>query len=106
MSDFQRIPPETAAQLMDAEANVVDIRDPQSYQAGHINGAVRLDNDNVQAFVSSADQQRPLVVCCYHGNSSQQAAAWLSSIGFNEVYSLDGGFELWQQQYPHLVSRD
>ena len=106
MSDFQRISPETAARLLAANAHAVDIRDPQSYLAGHISDAVRLDNDNVQAFVSSADQQRPLVVCCYHGNSSQQAAAWLASIGFSEVYSLDGGFELWQQQYPDLVSRN
>lgn len=106
MSDFQRISPETAAQLLAANAHAVDIRDPQSYHAGHIRDAVRLDNDNVQEFISSADQQRPLVVCCYHGNSSQQAAAWLAGIGFSEVYSLDGGFELWQQQYPDLVSRD
>ncbi|PRB80847.1 thiosulfate sulfurtransferase GlpE [Pseudomonas sp. MYb185] len=106
MTDFQRIAPDTAAQLLDADAAVVDIRDPHSYQAGHISGALHLDNDTVQQFVASADRQRPLVVCCYHGNSSQQAAAWLASVGFAEVYSLDGGFELWQQQFPSRVSRD
>ena len=105
MSDFQRISPETAAQLLEADACVVDIRDPQSYHTGHISGAQRLDNDNVQQFVATADRQQPLVVCCYHGNSSQQAAAWLAGLGLNQVYSLDGGFELWQQQFPTLVSR-
>jgi len=32
-------------------------------------------------------------VVCYHGNSSQSAAAYLVGQGFAEVYSLDGGIE-------------
>lgn len=106
MSNFQRISPDAALALMDANANVVDIRDPQSFQLGHISGSVRLDNDNVQAFISSAEQTTPLIVCCYHGNSSQPAAAWLAEMGFQQVYSLDGGFELWQQQFPTRISRN
>ena len=41
-----------------------------------------------------------LIVACYHGNSSQSAAAYLVGQGFSEVYSLDGGFELWRATYP------
>ena len=37
---------------------------------------------------------------CYHGNSSQSAAAYLVGQGFSEVYSVDGGFELWRATYP------
>ncbi|HDZ54976.1 MAG TPA: thiosulfate sulfurtransferase GlpE [Pseudomonas xinjiangensis] len=103
MSEFQRISPDVAADLLERGANVVDIRDQQSYRTGHITQAVRLDNDNLAQFVSSTDHQTPLVVCCYHGNSSQPAAAYLSDAGFAEVYSLDGGFELWRQQYPERV---
>ncbi len=33
-------------------------------------------------------------------NSSQSAAAYLVGQGFSEVYSLDGGFELWRSTYP------
>ena len=54
----------------------------------------------------NANQQAPLIVCCYHGNSSQGAAAYLASIGFAETYSLDGGFDLWRQTYPERVSAD
>ena len=97
MSDFKRIDPHTASQLLDNDAQLVDIRDPQSFDFGHIPGAIRLDNDN---------QQAPLIVCCYHGNSSQGAAAYLASIGFAETYSLDGGFDLWRQTYPERVSAE
>ncbi|UAW98766.1 thiosulfate sulfurtransferase GlpE [Halopseudomonas nanhaiensis] len=106
MSDFKRIDPDTAAALMQRGATVVDIRDPQSFDAGHIVTARRLDNDSLPGFVASAERQTPLVVCCYHGNSSQPAAAYLASLGFAEVYSLDGGFELWRQAYPTQISRN
>jgi thiosulfate sulfurtransferase len=42
----------------------------------------------------------PVVVCCYHGNSSQSAAQFLVEQGFTEVYSLNGGFEQWKVSYP------
>ena len=105
MSDFQRIDPNQANNLLLDGAQLADIRDPQSYQQGHITGAVRLDNDNLAQFVESADKQKPLLICCYHGNSSQPAAAYLASLGFSAVYSLDGGFDLWQQHFPDQVSR-
>ncbi|CRR54182.1 Thiosulfate sulfurtransferase GlpE [Pseudomonas aeruginosa] len=40
------------------------------------------------------------MVVCYHGNSSQSAAAYFIQQGFSDVYSLDGGFELWRSVYP------
>ncbi len=100
MTEFKRIPPEQAQALREKGAVVVDIRDPQAYASGHINGAVRLDNQNIQDFIRGADLDAPLVVVCYHGNSSQSAAAYLLSQGFSDVYSLDGGFELWRGTFP------
>jgi thiosulfate sulfurtransferase len=76
------------------KANIVDIRDPASFAAGHIESAVRIDNDNVQAFVDSADKSVPLIVCCYHGNSSKPASEMFASVGFDS-YSLDGGMAEW-----------
>lgn len=83
---------------------VVDIRDPASFQTGHIPNAIHLTNDNIGDFIREADLDAPLVVCCYHGNSSQQAAQFLASQDFTDVYSLDGGFVDWQVNYPEHVS--
>ncbi len=100
MSEFQRIAPEQARPLLQQGAQLVDIRDPQSFAAGHMIGAVHLDNHSLPDFIAGADFDKPLVVVCYHGNSSQSAAAYLAHQGFSEVYSLDGGFELWRSLYP------
>jgi thiosulfate sulfurtransferase len=91
-----------AKQLLDAgQATFVDVRDPGSYSAAHIPGARHLTDQNVMQFVEGADRQRPVVVYCYHGNSSRGGAAFLQSKGFAEVYSMSGGFEAWRRVYPN-----
>ncbi|WP_263144413.1 thiosulfate sulfurtransferase GlpE [Pseudomonas sp. RIT-PI-AD] len=106
MTDFKRIPPETAHRLREQGAVVVDIRDPQSFSAGHISGSRHLDNHSLADFIAQADLDKPLVVTCYHGNSSQGAAAYLVGQGFSEVYSLDGGFEAWRGLFPGEIEQD
>ena len=100
MSDFKRIPPEQAQALREQGAVVVDIRDPQTFALNHIGGSQHLDNHSLHDFITQADLDAPLIVVCYHGNSSQSAAAYLVGQGFSQVYSLDGGFELWRTIYP------
>ena len=77
-------------------ATIVDIRDTASFQSGHIPNAIHLSDDTVQQFISSADKEKNLVIYCYHGISSQGAAAYFSENGFREVSSMIGGFESWK----------
>ncbi|WP_394175664.1 thiosulfate sulfurtransferase GlpE [Thalassotalea litorea] len=84
---------------------IVDIRDANSFNTSHIPGAVHLTNDNLTDFLHQADYDVPTVVCCYHGISSQQAAQFLISQDFTDVYSMDGGFEQWALLHPDKVER-
>ena len=86
-------------------ANIVDIRDPVSFRSGHIPNAVHLSDDNVQQFVIDTDKKKPLVVYCYHGISSQGAAAYFSEQGFKEVSNMIGGFEAWRIAYSDSVRK-
>ena len=104
MNSLNRIAPQRALELRQQGAVVVDIRDPQSFALGHISGSRHLDNFSLADFIANADLDTPLIVSCYHGNSSQSAAAYLSHQGFAEVFSLDGGFELWSNTFPSEVS--
>lgn len=87
----------------DEPPTVVDIRDPQSYAAGRIDTASPLDQSTLPTFLANTPKTTPVVVCCYHGNSSQQAAAFLAEQGFETVYSLDGGFEEFKLTAPARV---
>ena len=98
MPDFKEIPVEQAGKMLEAgKAVFVDVRDPGSYQASHVPGALHLNDSNVEEFTSKTDKSKPVVVYCYHGHTSQGAAAYLIDQGFKEVYSVMGGFEQWRQ---------
>ncbi|USH02547.1 thiosulfate sulfurtransferase GlpE [Grimontia kaedaensis] len=82
----------------DHHAVMVDIRDPQSFQLSHPQGAFHLTNDSIVQFMNDVDFEQPVLVMCYHGVSSQGAAQYLINQGFEQVYSVDGGFEAWHRQ--------
>ncbi|GFM50588.1 thiosulfate sulfurtransferase GlpE [Pseudomonas capsici] len=105
MTEFKRIPPEQAQALREQGAVLVDIRDPQAFASNHITDSQHLDNHSIADFIAKADLDKPLVVVCYHGNSSQSAAAYLVGQGFSDVYSLDGGFELWRNTFPNETAQ-
>ena len=94
---FERISIDQAEQLIQAEnVSLFDIRDPESYAAGHIENAIQVGNHNIESIVAATNKQQPLIIYCYHGNSSQGAADYFSSLGFERCYSVDGGYEEWK----------
>lgn len=99
---FQFMTPQALSEQMasDQQPVVVDIRDSNSFAVGRIQGSKALDNSNVQTFIEQTAKDTPVVVCCYHGNSSQSAAQFLVDQGFSEVYSLQGGYEMWKVAFP------
>ncbi len=101
---FQRISPQQLKEKIDnGPITIVDVRDANSYFDGHISNASLLDNNNVAHLIANADHNQAIVVCCYHGNSSQGAAQYLAEQGFKDAYSLDGGFEVWKIAFPDLI---
>lgn len=94
---YSRIDVAEARALIEQGALVVDIRDAASYAAGCIEGAVHLHGGNIEQFLQECDFTRALIVCCYHGNASQGAAAYLADKGFAQACSLDGGYEAWEE---------
>lgn len=104
MEQFECIDVQQAqAKLVNGQALLVDIRDPQSYATAHASGAFHLTNTTLSAFMQQSDLSRPVLVMCYHGNSSKSAAQYLLTQGFKEAYSIDGGFDAWRAAYPQQV---
>ncbi len=108
--EFKRIDIQQARALLDAAPEnglqIVDIRDEQSYASGHISSALHLDNSSVQPFIENADTSKPLLVYCYHGNMSQSAAAYFGEQGFEQAYSMDGGFSDWEVSYADQIESE
>ena len=96
MAAFQQVDIKGAKQHLEKENVVlVDIRDENSYDTAHVEGSFHLTNDNIGQFIKEVDFDNTVLVLCYHGNSSKGVAQYLCDQGYQNVYSVDGGFASW-----------
>lgn len=86
---------EAEALLKIEGATLLDIRDPASFANGSIGNAINLNNENVEQIIERADKEKPVIIYCYHGNSSKNAADYFFHQGFTDSYSVDGGYQQW-----------
>jgi thiosulfate sulfurtransferase len=97
---YKRISIDEAKTLMEVgNATIGDVRAADAFSAGSMANAIHIQQETRDEFLASAAKDKPLILYCYHGNSSQGAANYFSEQGFEEVYSVDGGYEAWRLKY-------
>jgi rhodanese-related sulfurtransferase len=77
------------------EVQLVDVRYEKEWQAGRIQGAVNIPEDDLADRVEELDRSRPVVTVCRAGSRSEEAAEWLRAQGF-DAENLDGGMLGWK----------
>jgi len=93
---YKRINKEKALDLLSKPGSVLfDVRDKDSYNKGHIESAINITSLNLSDYVKNTDKSAPVLIICYHGNRSQDMAEYFNKQGFEDVYSIDGGYEGW-----------
>lgn len=98
-TNFEEISPSQAEKII-AEGNplIIDTRDPYSYRDAHIEGVMQSHGDLISHLIDSQQFDRPVIVYCYHGNSSKDLAEVLGRSGFKHSYSMSGGFTAWKKR--------
>ena len=78
------------------EVQIVDVREPYEWEAGHIDGAIHIPLADVMAGreQGTLSTDRPVVLVCRSGNRSELATLMLQARGF-EAHNLEGGMERW-----------
>ena len=76
-----------------AELQLVDVRTPAEFEAGHLPGARNLPIDELRERVHELDPARPTVVYCKVGFRGYLAARILQQEGFGDVANLSGGLD-------------
>ncbi|HEX3915174.1 MAG TPA: MBL fold metallo-hydrolase [Steroidobacteraceae bacterium] len=82
---------------------VLDVREREAYENGHITGAVHLPRGQLELRVNEElqDPTRRILVCCEFGRISTLATATLREMGFCGAVALDGGIKAWREAgYP------
>lgn len=110
MYRYENISIEQAQQLLDSgSCTVLDIRDDHSYAQGAIPGAQRFNDQLVRQMRKTAQRNSPVLIYCYHGNSSKDIAQMLCDFGFPSVYNLNGGYTAWEtanRQTPSVLQNN
>lgn len=97
MASYKNISIKNAQPIINDESSIViDIRDEQSYLRGHLPRAVRFHERSVIRMRKTPQRHSPVLIYCYHGNSSKDIATLLCALGFVDVYNLEGGYTAWQ----------
>ena len=90
------------AVIKSQNAAFVDIRNESSFSNNHIPNAIHLTKNNMDTFLKNKNKYDHLIVYCYHGILSRDAAEFLMNQGFKNVYSLNGGFSEYAQIQTEL----
>lgn len=85
---------------------VLDVRTPEEFDAGHIDGATMIDFQapTFVEQVSELDRDAPIFLYCRSGNRSAQAVAQMVGLGFTNITELDGGIISWEASSLPLVT--
>ncbi len=99
------VAPKKAADELDAGAVFVDVREPEEWQHGHIDGSVAAPRGLLEFFADPAsprhnqalDPGRRVIVVCASGARASLAALTLKTMGYGDVAILDGGLKGWTE---------
>jgi rhodanese-related sulfurtransferase len=90
--------PGRAAELArDGGAQLVDVRNPDEHEAGHIAGDRLIPFNELKDRAATLDQTRPVVLYCRGGDRSAAAVQALRASGW-DAYSIDGGLLAWHDE--------
>jgi molybdopterin/thiamine biosynthesis adenylyltransferase/rhodanese-related sulfurtransferase len=82
---------------------LVDVRERNEWNQGHIPGAVLLPMGELEARIAEVapDRSHPVILYCASGNRSARAARTLEELGYEDAVSVAGGFREWAELgYP------
>ena len=97
-NDYQQISQEEAKEMMDTQNVIIlDVREQDEYDSGHIPGAVLLpvgtiDEETAAEVIPEKDST--VLVYCRSGNRSKTASSALAELGYTNIYEF-GGINTW-----------
>ena len=97
-NDYQQISQGEAKEMMDTQDVIIlDVREQDEYDSGHIPGAVLLpvgtiDEETAAEVIPEKDST--VLVYCRSGNRSKTASSALAELGYTNIYEF-GGINTW-----------
>lgn len=75
------------------KAQLIDVREPQEFDKGHILGARNIPVTQMKQRLVELRKDKPVYLYCQNSSRSARVAQLLHKKGFEEIYQLKGGFK-------------
>jgi rhodanese-related sulfurtransferase len=95
----------TAPQV-EPQTYLLDVREPDEWDAGHAPGAHHMPMMEVPARMGEVPTDAEVVVVCRSGGRSGQVVSYLMGNGWDNVRNLDGGMQSWAAAGRDMVSEN
>ena len=85
----------------DKEVILIDVRTPEEYKEGYIQGATLIDfkDEYFEAGIDQLDPKASYLIYCRSGGRSSKATDMMISKGFKDVTNMKGGYLEWEERY-------
>ena len=92
------LPQDAAERLKSGEAVVVDVRDKDEWDEGHIPGALHMSRGTIELDIEEKVPDTNAMIICHRGGGGRSALATesLQKMGYKSVRSMAGGFKAWK----------
>ncbi|TAE74403.1 MAG: thioredoxin [Bacteroidetes bacterium] len=90
------------------DAQILDVRTSGEFAENHLTKAINIDwngNDFLEK-IKFLEKEKPVFVYCLSGGRSGSAAQKLTSLGFKEVYNMEGGIAKWKANQLPLEQKN
>lgn len=77
------------------KAQLIDVREPNEFEAGHILGARNIPMSQLRMRMKEIRPDLPVYLYCQSGMRSARAAQFLHKKGYKDLTQLQGGFKKW-----------
>ena len=88
------VTPDEAVRRVEEGAVLLDVREPDEWEAGHAPEALHVPLAALAARLDQLDESTPVVAVCRVGGRSERAATALIQRGFDAV-NMGGGMQAW-----------
>lgn len=97
---IQEISAAEACQRQAAGALLIDVREAEEFAKGHAANAIGLSKGMIEVKIEQRvpDIATPIICYCGGGNRSAIVVDNLQKMGYENVFSMTGGFRAWQEQ--------
>nr|QNO48719.1 thiosulfate sulfurtransferase GlpE [Methanosarcinales archaeon ANME-2c ERB4] len=110
IDEIKRLTSQEVKELLDNDAlgafQLLDVRQPREYEAGHIPGAKLIPLGELEYRYGELDKDMGLISYCRSGHRSMAASILLCGLGFENIYNLDGGVRKWDYEVVKGTTED